>query len=266
MTDEASLERRLDGVLARHESLAIAVSGGVDSMTLAAFAHRRRPSGIAIVPCRLARRAGDGDRTGAFAGRRGRGWRLIVTEAGEFNDPRYRNNPVDRCYFCKSNLYDRIRALTAQPIASGANLDDLGDYRPGLLAASEREVIHPYIEARMEKAAVRALARRLDLGAIAELPAQPCLASRIETGIFVEADDLSFIDRMERRLAQAAPAGATIRCRVTRRGIFIECADIDAATVPDLEAIAGGLCAEAGRDFAGIRDYRRGAMFVRSGT
>jgi hypothetical protein len=66
------------------------------------------------------------------------GWNLVVTDAGEFADPRYRANPVDRCYFCKSNLYDRIRGLTDAAIASGANLDDLDDYRPGLIAAKQR--------------------------------------------------------------------------------------------------------------------------------
>ena len=101
------------------------------------------------------------------------GWDLVVCGAGEFDDPRYRNNPVDRCYFCKSNLYDRIRSLSPHPIASGANIDDLGDYRPGLLAASERAVVHPYIEAQMDKAAVRALARALGADDVAELPALP---------------------------------------------------------------------------------------------
>ena len=123
-------------------------------MTLAAFAHRLWLSGgmgsvemihavsPAVPPAATERVRMRAEREG---------WRLTVTGAGEFDDPRYRDNPVNRCYFCKTNLYDRIRTLTAGAIASGANLDDLGDYRPGLLAASERAIVHPYIEAGIER-------------------------------------------------------------------------------------------------------------------
>ena len=132
--------------------------------------------------------------------RRRFGWRLTEVDAGEFADPAYRANPVNRCYFCKTNLYDRIAHVTEGPIASGANLDDLGDYRPGLIAAAEHRVRHPFVEAGMDKAAVRALARDFDLADISELPAQPCLSSRVETGIAISASDLAFVARMERAL------------------------------------------------------------------
>ena len=125
-------------------------------------------------------------------------WNLTITDAGELADPRYRSNPVDRCYFCKSNLYDRIRQLTKAPIASGANLDDLDDYRPGLVAARERDVVHPFVEAGFSKSAVRWLARLMMLEDLADLPAQPCLSSRIETAIEVREEDLAFIDAAER--------------------------------------------------------------------
>lgn len=258
MTDAAA---RLGAVLDRLGSLAIAVSGGVDSMTLATFAHRRglAPSVVhavspAVSPAATAR-------VRELAAQEG--WALTVTGAGEFDDPRYRENPVDRCYFCKSNLYDRIGKLFAGRIASGANLDDLGDYRPGLLAAAERDVVHPFIEAAMTKADVRSLARDLRLPAIAELPAQPCLASRIETGIAVDPDDLAFVDLVERQLAELAPKGATLRCRITRAGVAIEVDEDALRQRVDLEAAALQLCAAEGRRFAGLGAYRRGAMFVR---
>jgi uncharacterized protein len=187
------------------------------------------------------------------------GWDLIMTGTGEFEDARYRDNPVNRCYFCKTNLYARIRDLTPHAIASGANTDDLGDYRPGLLAAAEHRVVHPYIEAGMSKRDIRALARGLGLEEVAALPAQPCLASRIETGIAIDADDLALVDRIETALAAEAPAGATLRCRITKAGVVLELGE----GVPDLSPVAAGLCAEAGRTFLGARPYRRGAMFVR---
>jgi pyridinium-3,5-biscarboxylic acid mononucleotide sulfurtransferase len=247
-----------------YADLAIAVSGGVDSMTLAAFAHRLwRDGGMgsvemihavspAVPPAATERVRARAERDG---------WRLTVTGTGEFDDKRYRDNPVNRCYFCKTNLYDRIRLLTGSVVASGANLDDLGDYRPGLLAASERAVVHPYIEAGMDKASVRVLARRLGLDEVAELPAQPCLASRVETGIVIDPDDLAFIDLVETRLAAKAPAGMALRCRVTHAGIAIE-AGGDAADAAALADLAEELCRTHGRRLVGIGPYRRGAMFV----
>jgi pyridinium-3,5-biscarboxylic acid mononucleotide sulfurtransferase len=254
----------LAACLPRHGDLAIAVSGGVDSMTLAAFAQRLWKEGgmgsvemihavsPAVPPAATERVRARAERDG---------WRLTVTGTGEFDDKRYRDNPVNRCYFCKTNLYDRIRLLTGGVIASGANLDDLGDYRPGLLAASERAVVHPYIEAGMDKASVRLLARRLGLDEVAELPAQPCLASRVETGIAIDPDDLAFIDLVETRLAAQAPAGMALRCRVTHAGIAIE-AGLDAADAAGLSDLAEELCRTHGRLLVGIGPYRRGAMFV----
>jgi pyridinium-3,5-biscarboxylic acid mononucleotide sulfurtransferase len=250
--------------LGRYRRLAIAVSGGVDSMTLAAFAYRLWQAGdletvemIHAVSPAVPPAATDRVRARAELD----GWALTVTGAGEFDDPRYRENPVNRCYFCKTNLYDRIHALTTSVIASGANLDDLGDYRPGLLAASERAVVHPYIEAGMDKASVRALARWLGLAEVAELPAQPCLSSRVQTGIAIDAADLAFIGLVETRLAAEAPAGMALRCRVTRTGIKVEAGE-EAADAEALADLADRLCREHGRHLAGIGPYRRGAMFV----
>ncbi len=255
-------QERLATAIARHDGLAIAVSGGVDSMTLATFAHR-----LAVAPVSMIHAVSPAVPPAATERVRRRaaadGWDLIVTGAGEFDDPRYRNNPVDRCYFCKTNLYDRIRSLSSHPIASGANLDDLGDYRPGLLAASERAVVHPYIEAGMDKAAVRTLARALGADDVAELPAQPCLASRVETGIAIDAADLAFVDKVETTLARALPPAATVRCRITHAGVAIEVGD-EAATTAGLADAAARLCQDDGRTFVGVRRYRRGAMFVRA--
>jgi uncharacterized protein len=253
---------RLAAAIARHDGLAIAVSGGVDSMTLATFAHRRAAAPVSMIHAvspAVPPAATERVRRRAAAD----GWDLIVTGAGEFDDSRYRNNPVDRCYFCKSNLYDRIRSLSSHPIASGANLDDLGDYRPGLLAASERAVVHPFIEAEMDKAAVRALARALGADDVAELPAQPCLASRVETGIAIDAADLAFVDKVETTLGRTLSPAATVRCRITHAGVAIEVGD-EAVMTAALAEAAARLCRDDGRAFVGVRPYRRGAMFVRA--
>ncbi|CAH1648083.1 MULTISPECIES: adenine nucleotide alpha hydrolase [unclassified Chelatococcus] len=257
-------EERLRAVLADLQPLAIAVSGGVDSMTLAYVAHLWHPLTARMVHAvSPAVPAAATARVEAHAARHG--WALDVVGAGEFDDPDYISNPVNRCYFCKTHLYDRIRGLSGEAvIASGANLDDLDDYRPGLIAAKERSVIHPYIEASMDKAAVRALAAVHGLDDLAELPAQPCLSSRIETGLTVRAEDLAFVEAVEARLAEVIGIGERktmpLRCRVTHQGIVIEC-DVDTETVM---AIVGDMCRDAGRHFAGIRPYRRGSAFLRA--
>ncbi|MCB1488348.1 MAG: adenine nucleotide alpha hydrolase [Bauldia sp.] len=252
----------LGAVLSRFGRLAVAVSGGVDSMTLATFAHRTR--GLAMTAIHAVSPAVPADATRRVQELAAtEGWDLKVVGAGEFDDARYRDNPVDRCYFCKTHLYHRIRLLTDDPIASGANLDDLGDYRPGLIAAAENDVVHPYVEAQMTKADVRSLARSLGLSGIAELPAQPCLASRIETGIAVDPDDLAFVEKAEGRLSSLAPRNATLRCRITSGGVELELDEAAMRQREDLSDVVRALCRDAGRNFAGVRSYRRGAMFVR---
>lgn len=248
---------KLEAVLANLPDLAIAVSGGVDSMTLAHAAHRTGLPGLLVVHALSPAVPMEAtDRVRDHATRFG--WRLTEVDAGEFADPAYRANPVDRCYFCKTNLYDRIAHVTEGPIASGANLDDLGDYRPGLIAAAEHRVRHPFVEAGMDKSAVRALARQFDLADISELPAQPCLSSRVETGIAISARDLAFVARMERALAPHVPQGTDLRCRVTHGGIVVEAPEPDEA----MRRIADELCAGESRLFLGFRPYRRGAAFL----
>ncbi|WP_349262450.1 adenine nucleotide alpha hydrolase [Geminicoccus sp.] len=253
--------------LDRHDGLAVAVSGGVDSMTLAYLAHRFGRASVrmvhavspAVPPLATARVERHAQR---------HGWDLVVVGAGEFDDPAYRANPVDRCYFCKTNLYGRILRLTSGTIASGANLDDLGDYRPGLRAAAEHRVVHPFVEAGIDKAGIRALAALHGLDDLAELPAQPCLSSRIETGIPIDAEDLAFVDLVERELAVLLPGAAAIRCRITGAGVLLE---LDGDLVERSEGRAAalhaaGLAQASGRSLAGVRPYRRGSAFLRDGS
>ena len=226
-------------------------------MTLAHAAHRAGTPGVSAVHA-LSPAVPEAATARVRAHAARAGWRLIELDAGEFADPAYRANPVNRCFFCKSNLYGRIAAAVSGPIAAGTNLDDLGDYRPGLAAAAARDVRHPFVEARMDKNAVRALARAFGLDDLAELPAQPCLSSRIETGIAIDAADLAFVASMEQALAPLLPRGTDLRCRVTHDGIVVEAPEAGET----ITARARDLCREEGRTFLGIRPYRRGAAFL----
>ena len=247
--------------------VAVAVSGGVDSMTLAVVAGRTVEPGARMyhavspaVPPDATRRVR------AYADREG--WPLEVMDAGEFEDTRYRANPANRCYFCKTNLYGAMAAHATGTLVSGTNVDDLGDFRPGLAAAGEHAVRHPYVEAGLRKRDVRALARSLGLDDLAELPAAPCLSSRVETGIAIDAGDLAAIHRVEVRV-RATLSPQSVRCRVRREAIVIE---LDPPALERLDPGAGEAVADEVRAAFGARiearpirfePYRMGSAFLR---
>ncbi len=270
----AGLARDLDDAMARlsaaleaHGDVVVAVSGGVDSLTLAAFAIETLAAHATLVHAVSPAVPGAATtRVKRFADERGA--TLVLLDAGEFADEAYRANPSNRCYFCKSHLYDAIRARFQTTIVSGANIDDLGDYRPGLLAARERDVHHPFVEAGLTKARVRELARHLGLGEIAELPSAPCLSSRVETGIRIEAPALALIDAIEVEIREALRP-KTVRCRVRHRGVVVE---MDEATLVSLgeedrkvwtERIGARARAAGLRGDVDFEVYRQGSAFLR---
>lgn len=268
--DFEEARRRLEAVLSACGEVALALSGGVDSLTLAAVALRVLGSRATLVHAVSPAVPFEATvRVRAFAVERSAG--LVVLDAGEFADEAYRANPLNRCYFCKSHLYDAIRSRFKTPILSGTNVDDLGDFRPGLLAAQERGVRHPFVEAGLTKDLVRALARHLDLGEIAELPAAPCLSSRIETGIRIEAPALALIDAIETDLRNAV-GPKTVRCRVRRLGLVVEmdAASLEGWPAEDRMAWTDRIAAravEAGlRGGVGFEAYRQGSAFLRPTT
>ncbi|MBR46962.1 MAG: adenine nucleotide alpha hydrolase, partial [Rhodospirillaceae bacterium] len=216
----------LENVLNSLDGGAIAVSGGVDSMTLATVAGRLRKTEFEMFHALSPAVPADATaRVRAYAAREG--WTLREITAGEFDDPDYRANPVNRCFYCKTNLYGAVAGQTEKTVLSGTNTDDLGDYRPGLDAARDHGVRHPYVEANIGKAAVRAIARHLALADLADLPAAPCLSSRVETGLRIEGDQLAFIDAVEKYVARRLNA-RTVRCRIRHGEVAIE---MDAAAL-----------------------------------
>jgi len=260
---------RLSGLLAsRPGILKIALSGGIDSITLMTVAHRvRNEPTIAVhavspaVPAQATRRCR------ALAQRWG--WQLQIIDAGEFADQQYRANPANRCYFCKSNLFDAVlNKLSDSPdtIATGTNSDDLDDYRPGLQAAAERNIWQPFVQAGINKAMIRQIANANGLGKLAQLPAQPCLSSRIETGIAINASDLQFVNHVERLLGRLVGTGDN-RCRITNDGVVIQLPDkhqalTDTAARQKLSTQLERVCQREHRQLHRIEPYRKGSAFL----
>lgn len=201
----------------------IACSGGIDSLVLATIAHQQAPD-LTTVAHTVTPAVPSAGTARVLAHARRNGWKLELVTSNEFSDERYLSNPTDRCYFCKTNLYDAVAALVEgdlgdATVLSGANIDDLGEYRPGLIAADEHDVRHPYVEANIDKAGIRSLAADLGL-AEADLPASPCLASRLYTGTRVTAERLRSIELGEAVLSEAG--FAVNRCRMRGDEVLVE--------------------------------------------
>jgi uncharacterized protein len=193
---------RLHGLLGATGGAIVAYSGGTDSTLVAAVAARtlgdRAIAVTAVSPSLPPGEAEEARRTAASIGIR---HRLVRTREAEH--PAYLANGIDRCYHCKTELYDVLAAVAAEGdfpvVLSGANLDDLGDFRPGLRAAEEHGVRHPLIEAEMSKQEVRDAARSLGVPSW-DKPASACLSSRIEFGVTITVQELSKVGRAERVL------------------------------------------------------------------
>lgn len=213
----------------------VACSGGIDSLLLAAVAHRVLGPGVRVLHAvSPAVPPSDTDRVQANAIRER--WKLEIITSGEFDDARYLANPLNRCFYCKSHLYGLLESIALSSAAgtcviSGANQDDLGEYRPGLLAAAQHGIRHPYIELGIGKQAIRTIARQLGLD-YADLPASPCLASRLYTGTGVTPARLRFVDIAERMVRQLAGC-LVVRCRIDDTMVRIEVPDADRGLIDE---------------------------------
>jgi uncharacterized protein len=195
----ADKEARLYAVLGEFDSLLIAYSGGVDSAFLALAAARALPGRMLCVTAdspSYPRRHRDMAQTIA------RDFQLPheIIETRELERPEYRANPANRCYYCKTELYEHLSQLAGArgfaAIADGSNADDRGDYRPGRQAAREFGVRSPLDEANLTKLEIRELSRRLGLPTWDE-PASACLSSRIPYQSEVTIGKLAMIERAE---------------------------------------------------------------------
>jgi uncharacterized protein len=193
---------RLRAILADMGDLLIGMSGGVDSVLLAKVAHEvlgeRALAVTADSPSLPRRELREAEELAEKIG-----VRHLVIKTEELNDPRYAANPVNRCYFCKSELFTRLEQLAGELgfrwIAYGENYDDVGDHRPGSVAAGEHGARAPLKEAEFSKADIRQLAQELGLP-VWDKPAFACLGSRFPYGSQITPEKLAQVEAAEELL------------------------------------------------------------------
>lgn len=207
MTDLAleAKESRLREIVRSYERCIVAFSGGVDSaLVLAIAAQELGSEALGITGVSPSLPSSEREQAAAFA--RAIGARHELLDTHELDNPNYASNPVNRCYYCKSELYARLAREAAErgyvTITDGLNADDLAEVRHGRRAAGEHDVKSPLAEADMSKRDVRAIAHRLHL-AVWDKPAAACLSSRFPTGTAITRELLDRVERAERVLADA---------------------------------------------------------------
>jgi uncharacterized protein len=245
-------------------TVVVAYSGGTDSTLVAAVAAgalgERALAVTAVSPSLPPGELAEARRVARAIGVRHRAVRTHETK-----DEAYLANGLDRCYHCKSELYGVLGRVAedvgCSVVVSGANLDDLGDYRPGLRAAKERGVRHPLVEVGFTKAEVREAARELGIPTW-DKPASACLSSRIAFGVRISVEELSKVGRAERLLKDLGFAQCRVRVHGDVARVEVELAELPHLAEPGVRAeVVDGLKALGYRYITmDLEGFRSGSM------
>jgi uncharacterized protein len=255
--------QRLHEILRDCGSLAIGYSGGVDSVFLARIATEvlGRDKVLAVTGKSDSLPSWMESTAGAVAERFGIRW--LETDTDELADPRYAANPSNRCYFCKSELWGKLRGVAAahglETVADGANADDVGDHRPGHVAARENAVRSPLLEAGLTKAEIRAWSHELGLPTW-DQPAAPCLASRLPYGVAVTSERLRQVEDAEVALRALGLRDFRVRHHGDVGRVEIHPAERETARAHLDELREALLAAGFAAALFDLQGYRRGAL------
>ncbi|HET6500663.1 MAG TPA: ATP-dependent sacrificial sulfur transferase LarE [Amycolatopsis sp.] len=257
---------RLRERLSRESKLVVAFSGGVDSALLATVAQEVLGDGALAVTA-VSASLPEAERIAARGFARERGLRHLEVHTDELDRPEYVANGGNRCFHCKSALFDALEPLAellGARIAVGTNVDDLSDHRPGQAAAARRAVLAPLVDARLTKADVRAASGVLGLPT-AEKPAAACLASRVAYGDPVTTELLGRIETAEAALHELGLRRCRVRAHANGTVARLEVPEPELATALRLRAAITAAVCGAGfvfcaLDLAGLRSGSMNAL------
>ncbi|HEX7089787.1 MAG TPA: ATP-dependent sacrificial sulfur transferase LarE [Longimicrobiales bacterium] len=244
-------------------SVCIGYSGGVDSVFLACVAlEALGPDRVLAVTGRSASYPMV-QREMALECVRRFGIPHLEIETDELSDPRYAANPSNRCYFCKTELWSRLKAIAAErglaAVLDGSNADDVGDWRPGMDAAREHGVRSPLLEVGLTKAEIRALSARMGLPTW-DQPSAPCLASRLPYGLAVTRARLRQVERAEDAVRALGFREFRVRHHGDAARLEVAPADLPSAAARAAELAAALRAAGFARVLLDVQGYRRGAL------
>jgi len=257
-------ERGLLAGLGELRSVIVALSGGTDSAYLAWAAHRALgEQALSVTALSESYSAFDREQVEIFLKATGVRHEFVATH--ELENPAYRANAADRCYYCKDELFNVLdevakeRGFTA--VAYGVNTDDTSDFRPGHRAAAEHQVLTPLLEAKLHKEEIRLLAKRAGLPCW-DRPASACLSSRLPYGTEVTAERLSLVERGEAALREMGFRQFRVRLHDKLGRVEIALDEMPRALNPEMAAAISRALKAAGFAYVALdlEGYRQGSL------
>jgi uncharacterized protein len=257
-------ERALLAALAERPSLIVALSGGADSAYLAwAADHVLGERALSVTALSASYSAYDREQVELFL--QSTKLRHEFIETHELDNPAYRANAADRCYYCKDELFSVLDSVAATrgftAVAYGINADDTSDFRPGHRAAHEHQVLAPLLDAGLHKAEIRVLSQRAGLPTW-DRPASACLSSRLPYGTEVTPERLSLVERGEAALRELGFRQFRVRLHDKLARIELAPEELPRALSADMAAAMSNALKTAGFSYVALdlEGYRQGSL------